>query len=134
MTDKSSCSHWERFGTISAEQHNINFCSDCTGATFETEQKPIRYSVNMASTACILLFFDSAVSRKEKVCCKINVHINHPDSAFKATSPTQRFLTFRCVPCVKIKNTDTFYPLKMVRNSRDGNYSFEFCPLHAAHA
>ena len=20
------------------------------------------------------------------------------------------------------------------RNSRDGNYSFEFCPLHAAHA
>ena len=36
------CSHWERFGTISAPQQNINSCSHCTGATFETEQKPIR--------------------------------------------------------------------------------------------
>ena len=42
------CSHWERFGTISAPQQNINSCSHCTGATFETEQKPIRYSVNIA--------------------------------------------------------------------------------------
>ena len=43
------CSHWECFGTISAPQQNINSCSHCTGATFETEQKPIRDSVNMAS-------------------------------------------------------------------------------------
>ena len=42
------CSHWERFGTISAPQQNINSCSHCTGATFETEQKPVRYSVNIA--------------------------------------------------------------------------------------
>ena len=35
-------------GTISAPQQNINSCSHCTGATFETEQKPIRYSVNIA--------------------------------------------------------------------------------------
>ena len=28
----------------------------------------------------------------------------------------------------------TFYPLKTARNSRDGNYSFEFCPFHAAYA
>ena len=26
------------------------------------------------------------------------------------------------------------YPLKKARISRDGNYSFEFCPLHAPHA
>ena len=32
------------------------------------------------------------------------------------------------------KTPTTFYPLKRVRNSRDGNYSLEFCPLHAAHA
>ena len=44
-------SHWERFGTISAPQQNINSCSHCTGATFETEQKPIRYSVNIALKA-----------------------------------------------------------------------------------
>ena len=25
-------------------------------------------------------------------------------------------------------------PLKKARNSSDGNYSFEFCPLHAARA
>ena len=43
------CSHWERFGTISAPQQNINSCSHCIGATFETEQKPIRYSVNIAT-------------------------------------------------------------------------------------
>ena len=29
-------------------QQNINSCLHCTGATFETEQKPIRYSVNIA--------------------------------------------------------------------------------------
>ena len=46
---KGFCSHWERFGTISAPQQNINSCSHCTGATSETEQKPIRYSVNIAS-------------------------------------------------------------------------------------
>ena len=34
---------------------------------------------------------------------------------------TQRFLTFRCVPCVKVKDTDNFFPLKKARNSRDGN-------------
>ena len=45
---KGLCSHWERFGTISAPQQNINSCSHCTGATFETEQTPIRYSVNIA--------------------------------------------------------------------------------------
>ena len=43
------CSHWECFGTISASQQNINSCSHCTGATFETEQKSIRYSVKIAS-------------------------------------------------------------------------------------
>ena len=30
------------------------------------------------------------------------------------------------------KTPTSFYPLKKARNSRDGNYSFEFCPLHAA--
>ena len=35
-------------GTISAPQQNINSCSHCTGATFAMEQKPIRYSVNIA--------------------------------------------------------------------------------------
>ena len=32
----------------SAPQQNINSCSYCIGANFETEQKPIRYSVNIA--------------------------------------------------------------------------------------
>ena len=32
------------------------------------------------------------------------------------------------------KTPTSFYPLKKGRNSRDGNYSFEFCPLHAVHA
>ena len=32
------------------------------------------------------------------------------------------------------KTPTSFYPLKKARNSRDGNYSFEFRPLHAAHA
>ena len=42
------CSHWEHFETISAPQQNINSCSHCSAATFETEQKPIQYSVNIA--------------------------------------------------------------------------------------
>ena len=50
------CSHWERFGTISAPQQNINSCSHCTGATFETEQKPIRYSVNIATETVVYLY------------------------------------------------------------------------------
>ena len=37
-------------------------------------------------------------------------------------------------PCVKIKDTDDVLSVKEGRNSRDGNYSFEFFPLHAAHA
>ena len=48
------CSHWERFGTISAPQQNINSCSHCAGATYETEQKPIRYRVNIASVRPVL--------------------------------------------------------------------------------
>ena len=48
------CSHWERFGTISAPQQNINSCSHCTGSTFETEQKPIQYSVNIAKISLIV--------------------------------------------------------------------------------
>ena len=47
---------------------------------------------------------------------------------------TQRFLTFRYVPCVKIKDTDDVLPVETTRHSRDGNYSFEFCPLHTTHA
>ena len=31
------------------------------------------------------------------------------------------------------KTPTMFYPLQKGRNSQDGNYSFEFCPLHAAH-
>ena len=42
---------------------------------------------------------------------------------------TQRFLTFRCVLCVKIKDTDEVLPVKEGRNSRGGNYSLEFCLL-----
>ena len=42
---------------------------------------------------------------------------------------TQRFLTFRCVPCVKIKHADIVLPVKKGRNSPDGNYSFEFLPV-----
>ena len=45
-------SRWERLLTIYAPQQNINSCSHCTGATFETEQKPIQYSVNIASVFC----------------------------------------------------------------------------------
>ena len=37
------CSHWECLRTISTPQQNINSCSHCTGATFETE-------VNLSST------------------------------------------------------------------------------------
>ena len=47
---------------------------------------------------------------------------------------TQRYLTFRCVPCVKIKDTDDVLPIKEGRHSQNGNYSFEFCPFHAVHA
>ena len=36
------------FETISAPQQNINSSSHCIGATFETEQERIRYSVNVA--------------------------------------------------------------------------------------
>ena len=32
------------------------------------------------------------------------------------------------------KKMTSFYPLKKACNSRYSNYSFEFCPLHAAHA
>ena len=45
---------------------------------------------------------------------------------------TQRSLAIRCVPCAKIKTPTSFYPLKKARSSRGGNYSFEFCLLHAA--
>ena len=34
------------------------------------------------------------------------------DKLLKATLLTQRFLTFRCVPYVKIKNTDVVLPVK----------------------
>ena len=42
ITDRASVQ------TNSAPQQNINSCSHSTGATFGTEQKPIRYSVNTA--------------------------------------------------------------------------------------
>ena len=69
-------------------------------------------------------------------CCPTR---NHMQSTRKPPTSirllfTQRFLTFRCLPCVKIKDTEDVCPLKKTRNSLDGNYSFEFCPLHAAHA
>ena len=35
-------------------------------------------------------------------------------------------------PLTNYPHATTFYLLKKVRNSRDGNYSFEFCQLHAA--
>ena len=43
MTD-STCVHTGNasIGTTSAPQQNINCCSHCIGATFETEQNPIR--------------------------------------------------------------------------------------------
>ena len=47
---------------------------------------------------------------------------------------TQRFLTLRCVWCVKIKDTDDVLPVKDGLQFPDGNYFFEFCPSHAAHA
>ena len=31
------------------------------------------------------------------------------------------------------KTPTSFYPLKKARSSRDGNYSFDFCSLYAAH-
>ena len=31
-----------------------------------------------------------------------------------------------------MKDTDDVLPVKEARNSRDGNYSSEFCPLRAA--
>ena len=43
MTDRT-CVHTEN---ASAPQQNINSCSHCIGATFETKQNPIRYSVNI---------------------------------------------------------------------------------------
>ena len=45
--------------------------------------------------------------------------------------PTQRFLTFLEWWS---KTPTSFYPLMKVHSFRDGNYFFEFCPLHAAHA
>ena len=39
--------------------------------------------------------------------------------------PTQRVLTFQCVPCVKIKNIN--------QKSCEGDYSFEFFLLHRPH-
>ena len=51
MTDMA-CVHTgnatELYGTISSPQQNINFCSHCTRATSQTEQKSIPYSVNIA--------------------------------------------------------------------------------------
>ena len=44
---------------------------------------------------------------------------------------TQRFLAFRCVRCMKIKDTDDLLPVKDGRYSRDGNYTFEICHLPA---
>ena len=44
MTDRAPV----HTGNASEPQQDINSCSHCTGATFETEQKPIRYSVNIA--------------------------------------------------------------------------------------
>ena len=39
----------------SVHSGNINSCSHCTITTFEMEQKPIRYSVNIASVCnCVL--------------------------------------------------------------------------------
>ena len=63
-----ACSHWERFATISAPQQNINSCSHCTGATFETEQKPIRYSVNIVSMykGYVHTVLDSETERRRK--------------------------------------------------------------------
>ena len=44
MMDKASVDT----GNASEQFLHINSCSHCTGATFETEKKPIRYSVNLA--------------------------------------------------------------------------------------
>ena len=47
ITDRGLCSHWERFGTISAPQQNLNSCLHCTGATFETYPVQCDHSLNI---------------------------------------------------------------------------------------
>ena len=47
ITDRGLCSHWERFGTISAPQQNLNSCLHCTGATFETYPVQCEHSLNI---------------------------------------------------------------------------------------
>ena len=42
-------------------------------------------TTHYGSNTCIL-FFDSAVSQKEKNSLQINAHINHPDSVFTLVS------------------------------------------------
>ena len=44
MTDRAPV----HTGNVSEQFLHRSSCSHCTGATFETEQKPIRYSVNIA--------------------------------------------------------------------------------------
>ena len=46
---------------------------------------------------------------------------------------TQRFLTFRCVPCAKMKDTNDVLPVKEGRP--DSTYSFdaEIAPMHCCH-
>ena len=63
-----------------------------------------------------------------------NVSGGDPD--LKATSHSTTFdITMRPVredQSPGTKSPTTFYPLKKARNSGNGNYSFEFYPLHTA--
>ena len=43
----------DRFSKQFLCHNSLNSCSHCTGAIFETEQKPVRYSVNIAQVCSI---------------------------------------------------------------------------------
>ena len=66
-------------------------------------------------------FLKPGVIPGESICLKATSHSTIFDIPMRPVREDQRRMK-------------TFYTLKKARNSRDGNYSFEFCPLHAAHA
>ena len=55
-------------------------------------------------------------SYQQQMCVQDHVHtgVIYPDKGYFSLKAllTQRFLTFRCFPCVKIKDTDDVSPVK----------------------
>ena len=61
----------------------------------------------------------------------INCVVSRIKIIVKATSYSTIF-DIPMHPLREDEKRQSFYPLKKARNSRDGHYSFEFCPLPAA--